>query len=109
MASSLAVRHLFDSSGRWIAFQKGRYVFDTNCKWIGWLPWNNVDVVETTGNYLGTIFFDHRFYRRINMPYRSYPGYPGYPSYPGYPGYPGFAGYSSRPPFTEDIRKLADR
>ena len=100
MATSLAVRHLFDSSGRWIAFQKGRYVFDTDGNWIGWLPWNDVDVVESNGSYLGTIFSGRRFYRRTNMPYRGYPGYPGYP---------GFAGYSPPPPFTEDVRKLANR
>ena len=109
MAESSSVKHLFDSSGRWIAFQKGSYVFDTSCNWVGWLPWDDVDVVDTNGNYLGTIFPGHRFYRRTTPLHRGYPGYPGYPGYSGYPGYPGFAGYSPRPPLTDDIRKLSDR
>ena len=44
--------------------------------WIGWLPWDDVDVVDTDGEYLGTIFSGHRFYRRPNPLYRGYPGYP---------------------------------
>jgi hypothetical protein len=88
------MQYLFDSSGNWIAFRVGRYVYDTNGQWIGWLPWDDVTVITTTGEYLGTIFPGNRLYRRINEPYRGYPGYPGYP---------GYAGYSPLPPMTSDV------
>jgi hypothetical protein len=31
------VFHLFDSSGTWIAFRIGKYVYDTSGNWIGWM------------------------------------------------------------------------
>ena len=98
---------LFSSSGRWIAFRKAKYVFDSNCQWIGWLPWGDDVVVDVQGNYLGTIFPGNRLYRVLNQRYRGYPGYPGHPGHPGYPGYPGFAGHSNLPPATVDVRQLA--
>jgi hypothetical protein len=99
------VEHLFDSSGNFIAFRRGRFVWNAQGRWIGWLPWDDADVVTPKGQYLGTIFPGRRFYRRLNWLYRGYPGYPGYPGYSGYPGYPGYAGYSPRPPMTEDVPK----
>ena len=96
-------QYLFDSHGRWIAFRVRQFVFNRAVKWIGWLPWGDQDVVDTQGQYLGTIFPGDRFYRIMHNPYRGYPGYPGYPGSPGYPGYPGFAGYSSRPSGTRDV------
>ena len=49
---------LFNSSGNWIAFRRRRddkYVFDAHGKWVGWLPWDDANVVDTKGEYLGTI------------------------------------------------------
>ena len=94
----MAVGHLFDSRGTWIAFRKGKYVYDHDGNWIGWLPWNDDDVVDRNGTYLGTIVGRKRLYRFPARPHRGYPGRPGYPGYAGYPGYPGHAG-SDRPPF----------
>lgn len=48
----MTVRYLFDSSGQWIAFAKGKYVYDTRGGWIGWIPWGDNDVVTKTGKYL---------------------------------------------------------
>jgi hypothetical protein len=49
------VRDLFNSRGQWIAFLKGKHMFDTNGNWVGWLPWKDNDVVDTNGEYMGTI------------------------------------------------------
>ncbi len=96
------VQYLFNSSGIWIAFAKGRYVFSQEGSWIGWLPWSDGHVVDASGCYLGSIIEDQhgksRFYKLLNPPNRGYPGYPGYPGFAGYPGYPGFAGHDPFPP-----------
>ena len=100
------VEYLFNSSGHWIAFRKGKYVYDVRGKWVGWLPWDDSDVVSVNGSYLGSIVrYDnnHRLYKFLNWRYRGYPGYPGYRGYPGYPGYPGYGGYSPKPPMAEDV------
>jgi hypothetical protein len=99
----LAVQYLFNSGGSWIAFRVGKNVFDTACHWIGWMPWDDTDVVTTEGEYLGTIVENDRFCRFRDRPYRNYPGYPGYPGYPDSPGHPGYAVFSSLPPNAEDI------
>jgi hypothetical protein len=80
----MAVQHLFNSSGEWIAFRKGKFVFATDGTWIGWLPWDESEVVDTSGSYIGHIYGGNRLYRRTSNPYRGYPGYPGYPGYAGY-------------------------
>jgi hypothetical protein len=41
------VKYLFNSSGDWVCFQVGKHVFDTDGNWIGWLPWDNIEVVTT--------------------------------------------------------------
>lgn len=97
------IQYLFNSDGVWIAFKKGKYVFDTDGNWVGWLPWDDRDVVDTNGNYLGTIFDGNRLYHFTTHPNRGYPGYPGYPGDPGYPGYPGYAGYKLLPRGASDI------
>ena len=99
----MAVQYLFNSGGSWIAFRVGKSVFDTACHWIGWMPWDDTDVVTTEGEYLGTIVENDRFCRFRDKPYRDYPGYPGYPGRPDLPGHPGCAVFSSLPPNAEDI------
>ena len=101
-------QHLFSSFGEWIAFRRGKYVYDTSCEWIGWLPWNDQDVVDASGEYLGTIWSGDRLYRFDSHPFRGYPDSPGYPGYPGYPGDPGFAGYAPLPADASDIADLED-
>ncbi len=95
--------YLFDSRGSWIAFRKGKYVYDRDGNWIGWLPWKDDDVVDRDGAYLGTIVKKKRLYRLLSRPRRGYPGYPGYPGSPGYPGYPGYPGFDQPPPGAEDV------
>lgn len=104
---SSAVQHLFSSAGRWIAFRQGKYVFDTDGRWIGWVPWGDGEVVDIEGRYVGTIFPNDRFYRNLYRRSRGYPGYPGYPGYLGYPGYPGYPGHSPLPPGTVDVNQLS--
>jgi len=96
----MAVQYLFNSRGNWIAFRIDRYVYNKHAKWVGWLPWDDVDVVDRQGRYLGTITDGNRLYHYGSHPYRGYPGYPGYP------GYTGFAGYSQRPAGARDIEGL---
>ncbi len=100
------IQYLYNSSGRWIAFRQGKYVFDPEGKWVGWLPWGDGQVVDVEGRYLGTIYPEDRLYRALARRQRGYPGYPGYPGRPGYPGYPGFAGRSPLPPATADVHDL---
>ena len=102
----MAVQYLFNSSGNWIAFRVGECVFDTKCHWIGWMPWDDTDVVTTEGEYLGTIVENDRFYRFRDKPYRDYPDHPGCPGHPDFPGHPGYAADSSLPPDAEDIEIL---
>jgi hypothetical protein len=99
----MAVQHLFNSSGEWIAFRDGKYVFATDGSWIGWLPWDQAEVVDTTGSYLGHIYGKNRLLRKFSRAYRGYPEYPGYPGYPGNPGYPGYAGYFKLPNGLTDV------
>lgn len=100
----MPVQHLFDSSGTWIAFRKGKYLYSPKGTWIGWLPWDDEHVVDRAGKYLGHIVLPNRLLRRLHTPYRGYPGYPGYPGYAGYPGYPGYAGYFRMPAGMTDVK-----
>lgn len=95
---------LFDSSGNWIAFRRNstdKFIFGKDGNWIGWLPWNDAEVVDKDGKYLGTIVGNRLV--AFGRPSRGYPGYPGYA---GYPGYPGFAGYKPLPPGASDVRSF---
>ena len=105
---AMAVRYLFDSGGRWIAFASGKFVFGRHGDPLGWIPWddNDNEVVTKGGDYFGTIVGRagrQRLYRFRHHPYRGYPGRPSDPDYPGYPGHPG-AIDRTLPPFgAEDI------
>ncbi len=103
----MPIEHLFDSRGTWVAFRRGKYVFDPSGAWIGWLPWDDEEIVDTHGEYFGTIVHrgKPRLYRILSHPYRGYPGHPGYP---GYPGYPGFAAFDLPPLGAEDVNLLAE-
>ena len=54
------VQNLFDSSGNWIAFRIEGFVYSPDGDWIGWLPWDDEDVFDSHGRYLGTIFYGNR-------------------------------------------------
>ena len=70
--------YLFDYGGNWIAFKKGKYLFNNNCEWIGWFPWENI-AVDTEGEYLGTVYLKDRLLFDMRARHLPYPGYPGYP------------------------------
>jgi hypothetical protein len=56
------VEFLFNSRGAVVAFRHGRDVFDLDLGWLGWAPWNDGDVFDPAGRYLGTITPDGRLY-----------------------------------------------
>ncbi|MGD1215753.1 MAG: hypothetical protein ABR861_12285 [Terriglobales bacterium] len=98
--AALPVQYLFDSSGAWVAFRIGKYVFKEG-NWIGWLPWNDAEVVNVRGSYLGTIFPGNWFYRRFHQVHRGHPGY--LKNLARVLWIPRFRRYSPLPPVTEDI------
>lgn len=99
----MEVKYLFDSKGEWIAFIMGEYVYDYDSDCIGWIPYDNNDVVDLDGDYLGTIFGD-RLYNILNKPLRGYNGFKAYPKCPGYQKFPGYVGYGEVPPGTRDVK-----
>lgn len=56
------VEFLFNSHGAVVAFRYGRDVFDLDLCWLGWAPWNDGDVFDPAGHYLGTITPAGRLY-----------------------------------------------
>ncbi|WP_243371426.1 hypothetical protein [Microvirga solisilvae] len=65
------VKHYFSSSGVWIAFRlldNDRYLFDRKGNWIGYFPWADNEIVSIEGQYLGTVFYENRIYRRSSPP-----------------------------------------
>jgi hypothetical protein len=80
--------HLYDSRGDWIAFKIGVYVFDIKERWIGWLPWDDDEVVDLEGRYMGSIVHGDRLYRLAEHSAKGYPGFPGYPAFPSLPPLP---------------------
>ncbi|WP_230532812.1 hypothetical protein [Microvirga roseola] len=102
-----AVIHYFNSSGEWIAFRReknDRHLFDKQGNWIGWFPWDETEVVDVNGDYLGTVIDGDRIYRRTTyQPPKPRPGVPVYPGNVGYVGYPGFTSYCTPPRGFEDV------
>lgn len=94
---------LFNSSGEMLGFRVDRLVFDADGNWIGWLPWDDFEIVDKDGEYIGHIYPGHRLYRKIFHEYRGYPGHPPFPSYPGYISKAARISYSPLPPGTEDV------
>lgn len=97
------VKYLFNSKGEWIAFRIGEYVYDYDSDCIGWIPYDNDDVVDLDGDYLGTIFGD-RLYNILNKPLRGYNGFKAYPGHLGYQKFPGYVGYGELPAGTRDVK-----
>lgn len=92
----MEAKYLFNSKGEWIAFTVGEYVYDCDSDCIGWIPYDNDDVVDLDGDYLGTIF-GNRLYNILNKPLRGYNGFKAYPKYPGYQKFPGYVEYEELP------------
>lgn len=88
------VKYYFSSSGEWIAFrlsETDRYLFDQKGNWIGWFPGNDNDIVGLDDQYLGTVFYGNRIYRRSssdtkkrNVGFVMDPGDAQYVSHPGH-------------------------
>jgi len=82
------MQYLFNSAGQWIAFRENQYVCNTFGKLIGWTAWNDEDVADRDGNYLGTIYPENRLLhnksqRNHSKPEVSY--YPGFALIPDQP------------------------
>ncbi|NLE73449.1 MAG: HEAT repeat domain-containing protein, partial [Actinobacteria bacterium] len=98
------VQYLFDSKGDYIAFRQGVMVFNIDADWIGWLPWDEPDVVTSEGQYLGSITADDRFFKFSDRDARPYAGFPGYPPQPILPPFPSPRGYTELPAAAKDVR-----
>ncbi len=107
LMNNMEVQHLFDSSGFWIAFRVGRHVFDANGIWVGWLPWDENEVVNTKGIYLGHIYPDNRFYRNFHYLKRECIDRPNKPPYIHRQTFPGSIGPSRLPIGAQDLRLSA--
>ena len=103
-ASGSGLQYLFDSKGDFIAFRLGSMVFDANADWVGWLPWDEPDVVSPEGDYVGTIYPDDRLYVNTDRPARPHPGFPGYPPQPALPPLPEPRGYGDVPSGAKDVK-----
>jgi len=95
-------QYLFNSSGEYIAFRKGKYVYDNNSNWMGWLPWEDGEVVNKFGEYIATIFED-RLYTSSRRDFKDHPGYTDFPGHVGSVDYPDYPGSKSIPAFMTDI------
>ncbi len=98
------VQHLFDSSGFWIAFRIGKNIFDTVGNWVGWLPFDESEVHDTKGTYLGHIYPDNRLYRNSRYLKREALERPPKPGYFRRPNFPGSIARSRLPIGCNDIR-----
>lgn len=98
------VQHLFDSSGFWIAFRIGRHVFDTVGNWVGWLPFDDLEVHDTRGTYLGHVYPGNRLYRNFKYNKREAIEKPTRPPYIHRQSFPGSIGPSRLPIGAQDIR-----
>lgn len=101
------VKYYFSSSGEWIAFSRSetdRYVFDRKGTWIGWFPWGDKEIADINGQYLGTVVYGDRIFRRpSSAPERREAGFVMDPGTAGYAGYPGYAAHREPPRGFKDI------
>lgn len=65
------VKYFFSSTGVWIAFrlsENDRYLYDRKGNWIGYFPGSDNEILSVEGQYLGTVFYENRIYRRTSPP-----------------------------------------
>lgn len=60
----IAVRYLYNTSGKYIGFLSGNYLFDPTGEWIGFLSQGNL-VFQPSGEYLGSLLDDDRVVRDV--------------------------------------------
>lgn len=99
------VQYFYNSSGEWIAFRDGPFVFDTKGEFLGYMAEGGVEVADIENRYFASIYYDDRLYRKLFAPQMDarYPGYPG-PHPP--PDFPGFAEGAPIPIEADDIPEL---
>lgn len=104
---SAGVIHYFSSIGEWIAFRRSatdRYLFDRKGNWIGWFPWDEKEIVNIDGQYLGTVVYGDRIYRRVSpAPESREAGFVMDPGSARYAGYPGYAAHLAPPYGFKDL------
>lgn len=94
--------NLFNSSGEFLAVKRSKYLFDSKSNWIGWLPWDDGEVVNRYGEYVATIFED-RLYTNTRREFKQHPGYADFPGHIGSVDYPDYPGSKSIPTFMIDV------
>ena len=99
------VRHLFNSAGEWIAFLDDGHLYEPHGEVIGWLAEDHENLVNMEGRYYGTLYPDHRLYRKLFAP-DIVDGSPGYPGTHPRPLPPAPASAVTPPLEAEDIREL---
>ncbi len=99
----MGIEYFFDTKGKWIAFKKEKYLFNSHARWIGWFPKEGL-AVDTDGKYLGTVYLKDRLLVNLLQKRLPYPGYPGHPGYTALPPDPGYGGVCEYVPNTEDIK-----
>lgn len=66
--------YVFALNGDWIGFRIGRFIFDTECNWVAWLPYDPIAVFAVNGRFVGhlgpggRLFMPRRMDRRIPAP-----------------------------------------
>jgi len=69
--ATAGVKYYFSSTGVWIGFRlvdNDRYLFDRKGNWIGYFPGSDNEILSIEGQYLGTVFYENRIYRRSSPP-----------------------------------------
>lgn len=96
-------QYLYNSVGEWIAFRVGQFVWDSECNWMGWMPFDDDTVMTPDGDYLGAVVQGDLLLRQSNPPRCGRPARPGRPGRPGRPARPGRRGRVALPAGWRDL------
>ncbi|MGH9413069.1 MAG: hypothetical protein ACRD0Y_04945 [Terriglobales bacterium] len=98
-------QYLFNSSGEWIAFRDGKYIYDVHGEFLGFMAEGGADVADIESRYFASIYYGDRLYRKVFPPALEL-RYPGYPGTHARPDFPGFAESAPVPTEADDIPEL---
>ena len=83
----MSVRYIYNTSGEYVAFISGKYLFSLDCEWLGAVA-NGNEVYNTDGLLIGYVLDDDRIVRdkRMTIPKRiARPARPPRPARPARP------------------------
>ncbi len=99
------VQYLYNSGGEWIAFRDGKYIYDVNGEYLGFMAESGLDAADAESRYFGSIYYGDRLYRKMFPPKLDL-RYPGYPGPHAKPDFPGFEEGAPVPTEADDIPEL---